>query len=224
MRYPRFHSVRLLALLLTGGAGLFGQASPAPIENDQVRVIQVTDQPHAKTAPHEHKLNRVMIYLTAGRQQITPQNGTPAVLEYKAGEVKWSPASGMHVSEVSSGLPVKIVEVEIKKEGNAWRSLKTALDPLTVDPKDYTLEFENSQVRVIRVKFPPHHVVPLHEHMLNRVVVYLTDQNGRMTTPDGKVDTAQHKAGEASWGGPVKHQEENLSDKAFEAVVVELKS
>jgi hypothetical protein len=60
--------------------------------------------------------------------------------------------------------------------------------------------------------------------MLNRVVVYLTDQNGRMTTPDGKVDTAQHKAGEASWGGPVKHQEENLSDKPFEAVVVELKS
>jgi len=26
-----------------------------------------------------------------------------------------------------------------------------------------------------------------------------------------------------SWGGPAKHEEENLSDKPFEAVVVELK-
>jgi quercetin dioxygenase-like cupin family protein len=214
----------LLALLLGGGAALFGQGSPTPIENDQVRVIQVTDQPHAKTAPHEHKLNRVMIYLTAGRQEITPVGGQKTVLQYKAGQVKWSPASGMHVSEVTSSAPVKIVEVEIKKEGDPAKTAKAALDPLNVDPKDYKLEFENSQVRVIRVKFPPHHAVPLHEHMLNRVVVYITDQNGKMTTPDGKVDNAQHKAGEASWGAPVKHQEENLMDKPFEAVVVELKS
>jgi quercetin dioxygenase-like cupin family protein len=224
MRHPKSHSVRFLALLIAGGASLFAQGAATPIENDQVRVIQVTDQPHAKTSPHEHKLNRVMIYLTAGRQEITPQGGKAAVLKYKAGEVKWSPAGGMHVSEVISSAPVRIVEVEIKKEGDPGKAVKTALDPLKVDPKDYKLEFENSQVRVIRVRFPPHHAVPLHEHLLNRVVVYITDQNGRMTTPDGKVDTAQHKAGEASWGAPVKHQEENMSDKAFEAVVVELKS
>jgi hypothetical protein len=116
------------------------------------------------------------------------------------------------------------VEVLIKKEGDPAKTAKTPLDPLTVDPKDYKLEFENSQVRVTRVKFPPHHKVPMHEHLLNRVVVYLTDQNGKMTTPDGKVDAAVHKAGEASWGGPTKHQEENLGDKPFEAIVVELKS
>jgi quercetin dioxygenase-like cupin family protein len=216
--------VGLLALFVAGGASLFSQGSQTPIENDQVKVIQVTDQPNVKTAPHEHKLNRVMIYLTAGRQEITPQGGQKTVMDLKTGEVKWSPASGMHVSEVTGSTPVKIVELEIKKEGDPAKAVKTALDPLKVDPKDYKLEFENSQVRVIRVKFPPHHAVPLHEHMLNRVVVYITDQDGKMTAPDGKVDTAQHKAGEASWGGPVKHQEENLSDKPFEAVVVEFKS
>jgi quercetin dioxygenase-like cupin family protein len=224
MRYPRFHTPRNLALTIAVGAGLFGQGSPSPLENDQVRVIYATDQPHTKTTLHEHKLNRVMIYLTPGRQEITPQGGTKAVLKLKAGEVRWSPASGMHVSEVTSGEALKIVEVEIKKEGDPGKSATTGLDPLKVDPKDYKLEFENSQVRVVRVKFPPHHAVPLHEHMLNRVVVYLTDQNGKMTTPDGKVDTAQHKAGEASWGAPTKHQEENLNDKPFEAIVVELKS
>jgi len=84
--------------------------------------------------------------------------------------------------------------------------------------------FDNSQVRVVRVKIGPHQKVPLHEHVLNRVVVYLTDQNGTMTTPDGKTETAQHKAGEVSWGSPTKHREENLRDGTFEAVVMEFKN
>lgn len=204
-------------------AAVWGQ-SQTMLENDQVRVLKADDAPHSKTAMHEHKANRVMIYLTAGRQEITLQSGQKTVLDVKAGEVRWSPANGMHVSEVTSNAPLHIIEVEVKKPGDPAKTPKSALDPLTIDPQDYKLEFENPQVRVIRVKFPPHHQVPLHEHMLNRVVVYLTDQNGRMTTPDGKVDNAQHKAGEASWGAPVKHREENLNDKPFEAVVVELKN
>ena len=56
------------------------------------------------------------------------------------------------------------------------------------------------------------------------MVVYLTDQNTRLTAPDGKVETAVHKAGEASWGGPTSHKEENLTDGPFEALVVEFKS
>jgi quercetin dioxygenase-like cupin family protein len=222
MRYPKL-TARVLALSCAAGAVLVAQAPAPPIENDQVLVHLAIDKPHAKGALHQHKLNRVMIYLTPGRQEITPEGGKPTVMNYKAGEVRWSPGGGMHTSEVTSDEPLKIMEVEIKKEGNPAKP-KTELDPLKVDPKDYHLEFENSQVRVVRVTFPPHHAVPLHEHLLNRVVVYLTDQNGKMTTPDGKVDTAQHKAGEASWGGPTKHQEENLSDKPFEAIVVELKS
>jgi hypothetical protein len=52
----------------------------------------------------------------------------------------------------------------------------------------------------------------------------LTDQDGAMTTPDGQTTKAQHKPGEVSWGGPVKHREENLMDKPFEAIVVEFKN
>jgi len=207
--------------IFVGVAALWAQS---PLENDQVRVINANDKPHVKGAPHEHKLNRVMIYLDAGKQEITPQGGKANVLNYKPGDVLWSAATGPHTSEVVSEHAVRIVEVELKKPASGSKFTKPALDPLTVDPKDYHLEFENDQVRVIRVKFPPHHKVPMHEHMLNRVVVYLTDQDGKMTAADGKVDTAKHKAGEASWGGPVKHEEENLADHPFEAIVVELKS
>jgi len=201
-------------VLAQGGAG---------IDNDQARVVTVTDQPRVKSQPHEHTLNRVMVYLQAGAQEITPQGGKRTTLKFKAGDVKWSPASGTHVSEIVSAAPVTIVEIELKKPGDPNKRIDSPLDPLKVDPKDYKLEFENNQVRVTRVKFPPHGGAPMHEHALNRVVVYLTDQNTRLTTPDGKTDVSVHKAGEASWGGPTRHKEDNLMDKRFEALVVEFK-
>jgi quercetin dioxygenase-like cupin family protein len=194
------------------------------LENDKVRVIQAIDQPHTPTPPHAHRVNRVMIYLQAGEQRITPQGASPTVQKWKAGEVKWSPAGGTHVAEVVSSAPVTIVEVEVKKEGDPARKITTALDPPRIDPQDYRVEFENPQVRVVRVRMPGKRAVPLHEHQLDRVVVYLTDQNTRVTTPDGKVENVQHRAGEASWGGATKHREDNLSDSPFEAVVVELKN
>ena len=64
----------------------------------------------------------------------------------------------------------------------------------------------------------------MHEYVLNHVVVYFTDQNVRETSPEGKAEVTQHKAGEFSWSGPSKHKIENLSDKPFEAAVVELKN
>jgi len=197
--------------------------TPPPIDNDQAKVVVAHDQPHAKGTLHEHKLDRVMVYLQAGRQQFV-HDGKTTTLVFKAGDVKWSPASGMHTSEIISDNPVTIVEVEIKKDGDPSKAINTPLDPLKVDPKDYKLEFENAKVRVLRVKMAAGHAVPLHEHSLNRVVVYLSDQNGSMTTPDGQTTTAVHKAGEFSWGTPVKHKEQNNMDHTFEAIIVEFKS
>jgi quercetin dioxygenase-like cupin family protein len=215
MRPTIRHTLLLLASVIAAGAQTL-------IDNDQVRVLKVTDQPHVKTAPHEHKINRVMVYLNAGKQDFMVA-GKKSVVEYKAGEVLWSPTSGTHTAEVVSATPLTIVEVEIKKPADSTKSPKTALDPVAVDSKHYHVEFENPQVRVVRVHFGAHETAPLHEHVLNRVVVYLTDQNTRMTT-NGKTDVAQHKPGDASWGGPAKHTEENLMDKPFEAIVVELKN
>ena len=55
------------------------------------------------------------------------------------------------------------------------------------------------------------------------MVTYLSDQKLRVTTPDGKVETVEHKAGDVSFGAPAKHKEENLNSTPFEVMVVELK-
>jgi quercetin dioxygenase-like cupin family protein len=213
-----------VALLIGFGFLLLAQTPAPPIDNEQAHVVVAHDQPHKKGALHQHKLDRVMIYLQAGRQEFTPEGGKTTTMTFKAGDVRWSPASGMHTSEIVSDNPVTIVEVEVKKDGDPSKAVNTPLDPLKVDPKDYKLEFENSKVRVVRVKMAAGRKVPLHEHTLNRVVVYLTDQNGSMTTQDGQTTTAQHQPGEFSWGAPVKHMEQNNLDHAFEAIVVDFKS
>jgi hypothetical protein len=45
----------------------------------------------------------------------------------------------------------------------------------------------------------------------------------RVTTPDGKSEIVEHKAGDVSWAGPGKHKEENVNSTPFEVMVVELK-
>ena len=213
---------RLIALPLLA-LPLLAQGRPPEIETDQVRVVRALARPHNKTAPHEHKVNRVMVYLQGTRQEIVTKDGKKTLIDAKPGDVKWSAMNGIHTSEILSDTPVTIVEVELKKPGDPSKTATSALDPLKVDPGKYKLEFENDQVRVSRVKIGAHEKVPLHEHLLNRVVVYISDQNGTMTTTDGATTKAQHKAGEVSWGTPTKHREENLLDHPFEAVVVELK-
>jgi len=216
------NSHRVVILGLAGLACVLAQP-PAAIDNDQARVVVAHDQPHKKGAPHQHKLNRVMIYLQAGTQEFVSE-GKKSTLSWKAGDVKWSPTGGVHTSEIISDSPVTMVEVEVKKPGDPSKKITTPLDPVKVDGKDYKVEFENDQVRVLRVKFGPHQGAPMHEHQLNRVVVYLTDQSTRLTSPEGKVETTAHKAGEYSWGGPTKHKEENLLDTPFEGIVVEFKN
>src|SRR5689334_391877 len=68
-------------------------------DNDAVRVLKVTDIPHKKSALHKHDLNRVMIYLTSGDLDVTAEDGKVTHQHWKAEQVAFSPAGGLHTSE-----------------------------------------------------------------------------------------------------------------------------
>src|SRR5437764_279827 len=130
------HNTPLL-LVPSAAALLFAvETVKTPINNDDVRVLDVIVQPHEKTSLHEHNFNRVMIYRAAGSQNFEYAGGRHSVLAFKENEVKWSPAEGKHVSEVATEKPVGIVEIELKKPGAA-KAVTTSLDPLRVDKKHY---------------------------------------------------------------------------------------
>jgi quercetin dioxygenase-like cupin family protein len=98
-----------------------------------------------------------------------------------------------------------------------------AEDPIKVDPNHYKVEFENDQVRVLRVSYGPHEKSVMHEHPM-AVGVHLTDLRGKFTLPDGKTEEISGKAGEAKLYPAGSHLPENLSDKPLELILVELKA
>jgi quercetin dioxygenase-like cupin family protein len=101
-------------------------------------------------------------------------------------------------------------------------SIARAQDPLKVDAKHYKLEFENDKVRVLRIHYGPHEKSVMHDHPAGQVI-YLTDANTKFSFPDGKTQMTPGKAGQTAWIEGGKHLPENLGDKAFDAILVEIK-
>jgi quercetin dioxygenase-like cupin family protein len=95
-------------------------------------------------------------------------------------------------------------------------------DPVKVDPKHYKVDFENDRVRVLHITYGPGEKSVMHYHPA-AVVVYITDGKTRMTTPDGKTQDMTGKAGQSVWTDAGMHLPQNISDKKFEATLVELK-
>lgn len=99
-----------------------------------------------------------------------------------------------------------------------------ALDPIKVDPKHYKLEFENDRIRVLRISYGPHEKSVMHGHP-PFVVVMLSDLDFRLKLPYGRMQDMLGKAGQVlPFEEAQEHLPENLSDKSFEAVLIELKS
>jgi hypothetical protein len=184
------------------------QPDNVKIDSPQAKVLVGTAQPGHRGALHEHKMNRVIIYLGDGQLIRRTPSGDVEKTDFKAGDVHWSPAFGPHTSEYVANGPFRIVEIELKNKGETVAM--PPLDPLKADPKHYSLEFENAQVRVLRVRFGPLEKGQLHEHKLNHLVVYLNDQ-------------ARGKAGEVRLDGPMTHTEQNPLDHAVERIAIDLK-
>ena len=97
-----------------------------------------------------------------------------------------------------------------------------AQDAVKVDSKHYKVELENSQVRVLRATYAPGEKSVMHSHPAS-VVVFLTDGKVRFTMADGKTQDMTVKAGTTQWNAATKHLPENVGDKPFEVIIVEMK-
>jgi quercetin dioxygenase-like cupin family protein len=96
-------------------------------------------------------------------------------------------------------------------------------DPVKVDSKHYTVELENEKVRVLRIRYGPREKSVMHGHPA-LVGVMLTDGHIRFTYPDGKTEVVTAQAGHVLSFPALDHLPENLEDRPFEVIAVELKS
>jgi uncharacterized RmlC-like cupin family protein len=214
----------LRAALLLLPAALYAQTKPV-VDNSAVRILNAVDKPHVPTPLHKHDFNRVMVYLDTGDQDITI-DGKVEHHHWKAGDVVWSPAGPMHVSENVGTADLRIVEIEVKKPAPATppkRNPRT--DPLAIDRHLNTLIFENDQVRVFRNKLAVGAHEKWHEHVgAGRAVVLLTPVSARVEVANADPSPMNGGPGDAFWReGAVKHRGTNLGSRETEMVIVEVK-
>jgi uncharacterized RmlC-like cupin family protein len=221
MALPIMRSL-LLALL---PLGLVAQSN-AVVDNARVRILSAMDPPHRKTALHKHDVNRVMIYLDSSDQDISHPDAPTEHFHWKAGDVAWSPAGGMHISENVGAGNLRIIEIEIKQPAPATPPKRARnLDPLAIDPSHNKLIFENPQVRVFRSTRDSGDREKWHEHAgAGRAVVLLSDLSARLEAANGKFASMNGAPGDVFWtDGYVKHRGSNIGTRPAEMVIVEVK-
>jgi quercetin dioxygenase-like cupin family protein len=195
------------------------------IENATIKVISAVDRPHQKTALHKHECNRVMIYMTAGDLDVTTEDGHTDHQHWKAGDVAWSPAGPLHVSENAGTADLRIIEIELKKPAGPDPARDRRFDPILIDPAHNKLIFENQQVRVFRTTREPGGREKWHEHLgAGRALVLLTPLAARIEPAKGQASPLNGAPGDVFWTeGPIRHRGSNIGSRPLEIVVVEVK-
>jgi quercetin dioxygenase-like cupin family protein len=101
-------------------------------------------------------------------------------------------------------------------------SVVRAQDPVKVDPKHYTVVFENDAVRVLRIHYAPGEKSVMHSHP-DAVIIFLADQKAKMTHPDGRSEEMSGKKGDAVFSPAGAHLPENIGSGPIDVILVELK-
>jgi len=216
----------MTALVLAAASALLAADSPVIVDNDVVRILKVVSKAGAKSKPHVHATNRVMVYLDKGQIDIGYQDGKVEEGKWNAEDAAWSPTGPIHTSHNVGGTDVRVVEIELKQPAPSAAPVRDPkLDPVRLDPKHNKLLFENPQVRVMRTWLEPGQSERWHEHTgRGRVVVLLTPLHAKVKTVDGKESEMSLDAGEVRWtSGPGKHAGKNVGDAKFDMILVEIK-
>jgi beta-alanine degradation protein BauB len=221
-------SVCVLALL--GGFALLGQdvvtVAPAGMvkveyEDAQVRVLRFAEARGAKLPMHSHPAY-VTVGLADDVSRYTLPDGKSSEEKGKAGQALFSQAI-THASENIGDTASEAVMVELKTKP-ADTVLTGAGDMVTLNADDCKVEVDNEYVRVTRVNLPAHGKLAMHSHPSTNVVVYVSGGHASATTADGKSEEFTLAPGTVKVNQPIKHSNENLSDKPTEAVLIELKT
>ena len=96
------------------------------------------------------------------------------------------------------------------------------VDPTVADPAHYSAEFENDQVRILRIAYGPGEASGMHYHP-DSVAVFLTDHLVGMTMPDGSTTEIPASAGDAMFIPGGEHLPKNIAGSGWELVLIELK-
>jgi quercetin dioxygenase-like cupin family protein len=181
-------------------------------ENDQVRVLRYSYKPGDKSPVHDHAANVIVAFSNVDAKSTV--EGKTTDIHMKAGDAIWRGPT-KHIFENTGSAPAEgfLVEPKCKPAGAVQLP-----QPETVAK----VVAENDQVRVLHFTYGPGAKSEMHSHPDN-VSIPLADSHLRVTSGEGKTTETTGKAGDARYRPALKHAVENIGDKAYEGIIVELK-
>ena len=205
-------------------------------ENEDVRVIEVTQAPHAKETMHTHARPSIFYldgptatrYVVAGdeahavERKAPPPGMKPIVIPMRP--------EGLHSVENLSDKMFHALRVELKHPGCDLVAkpavTQDSNDAVAAAGENYKLLFENGEIRVIDVVIAPHAKEPKHTDPWGGFVYFV--QASRLETfgADGKSEGAKTvPAGQKVLPAEARgmHSTENLGDAPLHEVRFEIK-
>ena len=191
----------------------------AEFENDAVRIVRIKYDGGEESVMHYHPDN-VAVFLTDIVSQMTMPDGSIVEISASAGDAVFDSA-GEHLPKNITDSDQEIVLVELKSR-ESTPAESSGPDATVVAADHYTTEFENESVRILRIAYGAGEESAMHYHP-DSVAVFLTDHLVEMTMPDGSTEEISAKAGDTIFIPGGQHLPKNISDSAWELVLIELK-
>ena len=187
------------------------------LENESVRIYEVTFKPGARIAPHRHP-DHVGYIVSGGTLRVTQPGAEPQVFQLKAGEVAYLPAQSHHAENIGN-TEVKIALVELRKPGMA---APAGAEPHQAGPKIYRKVFENERVRVFDVTFEKGAKIAAHTHPDHAAYV-LEGGKLRVSAPGREPQDFDLKAGEGAFLPAQAHTAQNTGNSRVRVIIYEVK-
>ena len=192
------------------------------LENDDIKILEVTFAPGQSDNMHEHYPATVYI-VEGGKAQVTLPDGTVNEINPPSDFILHNPEKAKHQVKNIGDNTMKIILFERKNTRAVTDTKEELILPEEVSPDVYKVLLDNEEVKVTEVTFKPGQGDEMHQHGVMSIYG-ITGGKLQNTSPDGTVREMEVADGFVGHRNTVTtHQMKNIGDTTVKVILVEHK-
>ena len=192
------------------------------LENDDIKILEVTFAPGQSDNMHEHYPATVYI-VEGGKAQVTLPDGTVNEINPPSDFILHNPEKAKHQVKNIGDNTMKIILFERKNTRTVTDTKEELILPEEVSPDVYKVLLDNQEVKVTEVTFEPGQGDEMHQHGVMSIYG-ITGGKLQNTSLDGTVREMEVADGFVGHRNTVTtHQMKNIGDTTVKVILVEHK-
>ena len=192
------------------------------LENDDIKILEVTFAPGQSDNMHEHYPATVYI-VEGGKAQVTLPDGTVNEINPPSDFILHNPEKAKHQVKNIGDNTMKIILFERKNTRTVTDTKEELILPEEVSPDVYKVLLDNEEVKVTEVTFKPGQGDEMHQHGVMSIYG-ITGGKLQNISPDGTVREMEVADGFVGHRNTVTtHQMKNIGDTTVKVILVEHK-